>query len=305
MRTVLSNHQEVCHVWASQTQSEGRASNMFFEGETIYSYGRHFKIAKFQIMPNGEKVVLFNADSYSISTSKHQTYTQRAIPNNYKVFTIPAALWACFDSVMAWYQDQIDDTFGLSKRAREYANMHYQSAIRIIAKMENYSYLHNKPLQYELSEDQQTIIARAKVQEQQSAERAEARAAAAEAKRLVEIEELKIACNGNVEEFWHKHGHLPAGYHNIHNYPDTLCRIVGTEVITSKGARVPVEHAKRVLPIILRCRRNNKGWKANGDTIRIGHYTFREITANGDITIGCHNIAWSEVEYIAKQLELI
>ena len=38
MRRVLKNHDEVCHVWAQQTQSEGRAGNIFFRDKSIYSY---------------------------------------------------------------------------------------------------------------------------------------------------------------------------------------------------------------------------------------------------------------------------
>ena len=80
IKRVFNNHAEVCHVWASRSQSEGRASRVFFEGDTIYSYGRHFKIAEFRKMPNGETVVLFDNSTYSSSTSQHQSYTRQAIP---------------------------------------------------------------------------------------------------------------------------------------------------------------------------------------------------------------------------------
>ena len=73
MRTSLKNHAEVAHFWANQVQEEGRAGNMFFEGDVIYSYGKHFPIATFTTTPSGQKVILFNAASYSISTSQHQS----------------------------------------------------------------------------------------------------------------------------------------------------------------------------------------------------------------------------------------
>ena len=46
MRRVLKNHHEVCHFWANQIQDSGKASNMFYERDIIYSYGYHFPIAK-------------------------------------------------------------------------------------------------------------------------------------------------------------------------------------------------------------------------------------------------------------------
>lgn len=71
------DNREVCHVWAQQNQSEGYGSkkNIFFEGRTIYSYGRHFPMATF-INPD---LIMINSDSYSVSTTRHQSYVYRAI----------------------------------------------------------------------------------------------------------------------------------------------------------------------------------------------------------------------------------
>ncbi len=67
MRTVLSSHSEVAHFWANRIQSEVHSGNVFFEGDSIYSYGTHFELAR-RVKPH---VVLFNPESYSSSTSKH------------------------------------------------------------------------------------------------------------------------------------------------------------------------------------------------------------------------------------------
>lgn len=73
MKTVFTNN-EVPHIWALQNQSEGRGSNIFFEGATIYSYGRHFPIAT--IKGND---VFFTTRSYSKTTAKHISRTMGAI----------------------------------------------------------------------------------------------------------------------------------------------------------------------------------------------------------------------------------
>ena len=72
-------HNEVAHNWAHQTGRKSKGFAMFYEGDTIYSWGYHFPIAKFVTAPNGERVVLINKDSYSVSTSKHQCLVRRAL----------------------------------------------------------------------------------------------------------------------------------------------------------------------------------------------------------------------------------
>ncbi len=75
MKTVF-NSSEVPHIWAGQTQNEGRNSqgNFYFKGATIYSYGSHFPIATI----NGNDV-LFTMRTYSHTTSKQVWETSRAI----------------------------------------------------------------------------------------------------------------------------------------------------------------------------------------------------------------------------------
>ena len=51
MKTVFKID-EVAHIWANQTQNEGRtsANNFYFRDRAIYSYGSHFCIAEFDIL---------------------------------------------------------------------------------------------------------------------------------------------------------------------------------------------------------------------------------------------------------------
>lgn len=69
MKTVFSNDM-VAHVWASGNQESGRSNNgnFFFNGRTLWSYGSHFPVAY-----RGEVATFHNADSYSVSTSRHQS----------------------------------------------------------------------------------------------------------------------------------------------------------------------------------------------------------------------------------------
>lgn len=82
MKTVFDNDQ-CAHVWASQSQESGRGSkgSVYFEGGALYSYGSHF-LTGFIL---GETVFL-NADSYSVSTSRHQSAARWASRHLKQVF---------------------------------------------------------------------------------------------------------------------------------------------------------------------------------------------------------------------------
>jgi hypothetical protein len=82
------NNSELTHVWANQTQTHGKGSNMFFEYDIIYSYGYHFKLAQHITNKQGEKCVFFNDRHYSNSTSKQQALVYRSIPANIQFFKV-------------------------------------------------------------------------------------------------------------------------------------------------------------------------------------------------------------------------
>ena len=87
MRKHLGNHSDVCHYWANKIQAEGQSGHMFFDGNSIYSYGRHYEIARW-VKPN---VIIFNSVGSSRTTeSKHKPLVRRAIPHSTKVFYLPS-----------------------------------------------------------------------------------------------------------------------------------------------------------------------------------------------------------------------
>ena len=86
MKKVFSSHAEVAHVFAQRSQSEGSASNLFFEGDTIYSYGRHFALAQFITTMTGEVILLVNGLRYSHFTAKHRTRVVQATRQYRQIF---------------------------------------------------------------------------------------------------------------------------------------------------------------------------------------------------------------------------
>jgi hypothetical protein len=79
------NNSQVAHVWNAQSDSRGQSNNgnVYFDGPALYSYGSHFLTG--YIMPDG--VALLNGDSYSVSTSGHQSDARSAVSNR-ATFTI-------------------------------------------------------------------------------------------------------------------------------------------------------------------------------------------------------------------------
>lgn len=71
----------VAHVWAQQSQSEGRSANgnFYFRDSMIFSYGDHFPVAAFTQDSRGNSCVLFTTKSYSVTTSAHVGFVRSAL----------------------------------------------------------------------------------------------------------------------------------------------------------------------------------------------------------------------------------
>lgn len=119
MATVFSNSM-VAHVWAQGRQGSGRShnGNFYFEGRALYSYGSHFVVA--YLMPDGR--ALMNAESYSISTSRHQSEARAAV--NYSYLTIPE-LTALVNGYGLYWLEKADDA-ETRERARSAIFRHVQ-----------------------------------------------------------------------------------------------------------------------------------------------------------------------------------
>lgn len=68
----MNNQQLADNFVNGKTKSHG--SNMFIEGNTIYSYGYHFKIAV-----RYDDIILFNSNDYSSSTQRQKSHVLTAI----------------------------------------------------------------------------------------------------------------------------------------------------------------------------------------------------------------------------------
>jgi hypothetical protein len=72
-----------------------------------------------------------------------------------------------------------------------------------------------------------------------------------------------------------------------------------TEIQTSWGANVPVEVAEPLWAMVQDCIVKKE---ESNQHVQVGYYRLEHISPDGDITVGCHKIAYSELQIIANQL---
>lgn len=74
----MKTNLQVAQIFAENEKTGAKGFNMFFEYNTVYSYGHHFAIAK-RVEHKGKQAFLFTTRKYSNSTSKHVSLTRCAL----------------------------------------------------------------------------------------------------------------------------------------------------------------------------------------------------------------------------------
>ena len=277
MKTVFKDNQEVCHVWASQSQDVGRAGNVSFDGNTIYSYST----AMGKIIGNA---VLLNRRNYSVTTSAHQSLIAQAV-SHLKRFHVDSVK-PDHDVNIAAYVEQIKFSFGSYFRARsrkafifdENHNTHQQLI----------DYANHFKINYPASIGQWVLASTDEValaqKESYIKKQKQERLAA---KKAIEKAEFRWMKNRSNQTFVVVNG-------KTFNFSKVLLRVnqFDKEVETSMRARVPLKAARILYKLI------KAGKPVHGHTI--GHYTV--LSCNGELKIGCHSIDRAEVDRIAKAM---
>lgn len=104
------NNRNVVHAWAHQHEARATGSNFYFVGDTIYSYGPHFPIARIDV---DRGIVWFTTRGYSNTTAKHTSLARQAIPSVYTVAYVDSV-----DSPERSFVTYRDEARGLLERRR-------------------------------------------------------------------------------------------------------------------------------------------------------------------------------------------
>ena len=294
MKTVFSSHNEVAHIWASQSQSEGRAGNIFFENGVIYSYGRHFPVARFA--PEYGDIALFTSRGYSSSTGKHKGIIRAAIPDSFQIVYCDDVSRPASHNLDIWARrvERLRADFAIHKNKQGRGNIALE-IYKNTGEVLSYCDALKMPAPAFTCDIQAEADARAYV--------AQAAAARAAKKQLRDAEKNRIAALEAVErlELWKIGENVNT---NGFQFSDTLLRIKGDQIETTRGAKIPVSDALKIYPLLSRAKNTGKTIEAGLHQINLGAYRFNSF--DGDtLIVGCHSIAWAQIEKMAQELKLI
>ena len=282
MRRVFKNHDEVCHVWAQQTQSEGRAGNIFFRDKSIYSYGEHFEMARFV----DEETVFITTRGYSVSTAKHLSLVRQAVRHK-TVFTVPDFNY--HPDNVRYLIEKARDHFDKAKRARKYADWPMQAARATVESIRAYI----TKFQVQVPESHVEVWQALHTDTYLNGEVQAALLAKARAAQVAEREATKQARLKREAEEAAQLAKWVAGELSYGRFSAMRLRVKEGEVQTTHGARVPIIEARKLYRAL------KAGMNIEGQ--QVGYYRVTRVTES-ELVIGCHNIPLSEVERIAPEV---
>jgi hypothetical protein len=288
MKKVFSNTDEVIHVFAQQTQSEGRnqSRNIFFEGETIYSYGYHYLLGEFI---NNRKAIIINDEGYSVTTSKHIGKLGYAT-NHYKQFNITNIdIENVYNEIAKDLinlgkarkpQIYLDSIFSLFNQLNEWIDYTKENKIKnkYVVKKSTSKYIELKNTVKELKENYNTFLSNLK----------ETQKIAKETKRKKEIEQLKTTLD--------KFNSYETNFFRIGNFDYLRLSKDNTKVETSQGVKIKISEAKK-LYLAIQNKVDIVGYK-------LGYYTINNINSKS-LKAGCHNICVKNIEQIGNKLSTL
>lgn len=285
MKTKFSSNSELVHIWANNSEPtiNKSANSMSCQFDRLFSYSTCIA----EIVGN---TAILNTCSYSNTTSKHQSLARGAV-SHMDLIRLPIA--GRNHSTLVFGQDSFNTCIAepclkdvgyylvKASRSRKHADLYKAEALSIVDNLNKYADLLGLEFSApDLSEYQEAALRADKVQKEQE--------------KIRKAEKIKQQAEDLAR--W------KAG-EDVRSYFEVMAlRIKGDEIETSRGAKIPVDHAVRAWPILRRIFKN-KSELSLGHTIKLGHYTVNRITDKA-LIVGCHTIPFSEVENIATQLHI-
>ena len=250
MRKVLRNTDEVIHVFAQQTQSEGRnqSGSIFFYNNKIYSYGYHYLLGEFI----DKETILINDKGYSMTTSKH-IYSLREATSQYKRFYTT-------ENNLDLVHAEIKETLIKIPKARTNKAIYLKRILYLFEKLNEYLiYTKTKTKVSKLKEykELKKIVARLETDKE---------------KILLEVAEQnkkryqkQLEKNKENIKLWRNHESISDSLWGLKN---SLLRLSkdSANVETSKGVKIEVKKAK-VLYKLIEAGKDIKGFKLDYYTV--------------------------------------
>jgi len=274
----------VAHLWAHKSQDFARnpGHNFYFHVDTIYSYGSHFPVARHVENKRG-RAVLFTTRSYSSTTAGHKCMVEGAC-RHLTVFHVADVCSSDYRKQFAEYRAQYMALVGKYAKARQRKPEHLDALRRLVEEANGYAAFFGLRARLTLPDDLTAMIAECQAIDKRERERKQRE----ERKREREAQErLQKWVDGQLD-------YCPSGY----GQPIRL-RIAGDELQTSRGARVPLAHAVKAFRVLKRLHDKGQAYQRNGHTIHLGHFALDSLDTEGNVTAGCHTVAWGEIARVA------
>lgn len=283
MKTVFTDLSTIAHMWANQLQSNARNSgNFFFENDTIYSYGRHFPIAKHVKNANGIDAVLFTQKHYSNTTAKHKSIVIQACNHLNIIYCDTPSVYEHSSNFEEWTRTAENISRHLLNAKKPAKYLAEIASVKDIA--EKYANFFDLSLPATL-----TAILSIGNKEQYAEYSANKEQIAAQAKKAAELanaikhkKELAKWLKGESRRLYTRNGY------------DYL-RVSGDNVETSQAVDIPIKTA------IILYNKIKDGKLAAGD--KVLQFTVDKVGT--EIKIGCHNFKKSYLIAFGAKLKAI
>jgi len=290
------------HVWAQQRQPHGSnaKASVFFDGATLYSYGYHYALARIVTSDQGERVVLINSESSSVTTEKHKGYVHSATRNltSYRVPHIEGRHPDNFRHLCKLADLSLEAARNTRRKPENRcASFNYAQVQRDAARTYLRAFASNIPhgtlpdLPNDYAALAETIRKLESERDTRDAAKQVARRASAE-KAAADALPVFLSTGSRA---------LNVAWHDMPCY----LAVAGEEIVTSWGARFPATHGIKALRLICAARKAGRAWTRNGVGPRLGHFQIDAVSADGTVKAGCHVVAWTAIEHAARQLGLI
>lgn len=271
MKNVFTNSHDVIHLFAQKSQYSARCSNVYFYGNSIYSYGSHYELGRFMEI-NGEAAILIEDKGYSVTTAKHIAEIKQATRQYTQYFTTKVQLQHVYSRIKLNY--------GKLLNARK-KDLYLPEILR------SYEYFINSPF-FTINDKKDVRFKELSkiynsVSSPENIEAAKIAAKKALAKQQrIEAAKLKI----DLKKF------EAYEINSIYGQSEDYLRISqdGQTVETSQYVKVSIDAAKSLYNAIIN-KQDIKGHKVDNYTV---------ISLNGVLTIGCHKINTKSMHKVGK-----
>lgn len=279
------NNKEVAHLWANQSRNSASGSHFYFSGDTIFSYGSHFPIAR-----HYKGAVLFTTGGYSVTTSKHKGYV-RSASHHLPTYHVDNPTRNPSGDDVKSYGNRIKSAAERAAKARnpDDALTYLQN---IVDEANDFCERFGFKTRFSMPANLDELRAKAKA----SAERERKAKAARQEKLEAEAREtIQFWLEGQMVSIPH---YVPKVYLRVRRFDGDCPTSDGLPMMeTSKGAKVPLPEAEKAFRFVIAMR--ERGWHRNGEQFKIGDYQLDAVNDQG-VVAGCHRVDWVEIERFAK-----